>query len=271
MTEMYRPGDRVFYNGSNYEALSNNLSPPKPEGGTYWKLICTHPPNAFDPSKPLNPTVPVSEVVPVPGYCDTIGYPSSDRTKRMYTTKECAQLGGQIYATTGDCLKNPVADQPLVEENISQYANLSVECRGLNAMGARPTEAPPAACRKIGVSSADRNLRMYTQYECEEELGGYWEKDKDNEKLGVCMKSGAKGSWSTDCRGLNWENIGLDDIRSLPSVPGEVITVNPAAEKDYRACITRQLKSGFGADAKEFGAIDTPAKFQRAIETAIDK
>jgi hypothetical protein len=63
---------------------------------------------------------------------------------------------------------------------------------GMNGEGFQDT----TRCGLFGTPSADGNIRIYTQYECEAYLGGIW---NDN---GECTKEGG-GTYSYDCRFLN--------------------------------------------------------------------
>jgi hypothetical protein len=141
------------------------------------------------------------------------GYPSADRSERYYTKADCDALGGTYVTQSGMrgvCKKGSVS--------------LTDVCATINTAetAPKPTETAPASCKNIGVSSVTRSHRLYTQYECEDELGGQWDYDEKlslNNKLGTCAKSVGTGSWSTECRALNYEYI--DPTSPLPPVPGE--------------------------------------------------
>jgi len=79
----------------------------------------------------------------------------------------------------------------------------------------------PAECKCFGKPSADGNIRVYTQDECQSGLSGNWYSN------GECLKSGG-GSWSAFCSGLNSQTSCANDWSLYP--PGMLyLTQDPYA------------------------------------------
>lgn len=267
----------MSFKGKNYEALDfNSAEPLKKDVNTgemvvdskYWKEICKDkeptPEGPVTPAKPTNlkpgvipgpsagPTGPTGPNIPVPSDCGTAGYPSGDGGLRFYTKEDCDSIGGKLEGV--ECLR-PGGE------------SFTYDCRGLNekqSPGSAPDVPVPKECGFVGQPSNNRQLRIYTRFECEQELGGTWlEWDytlSDNINLGQCRRRDKNGLWSYDCRGLNSENT-QNEI--LPPVPGENAT--PPTKLEFDNCVYYKTTLRVNPGDNFFTRLASESEFNKVV------
>jgi uncharacterized protein Smg (DUF494 family) len=117
-----------------------------------------------------------------PAKCKDLGRPSNDNTVRLYSKRECDDLGGN-FSGNGICTKKA-------------GGSWNVDCKELNKIRSLGgSYKGPPVCMDLGNPSPDGSIRVYSKSECDK-LDGI------SHSNGECTKKEG-GSWSWDCKELN--------------------------------------------------------------------